>query len=78
MSRGADEASGDPALEARLRRQGAPAEMSSAARDALIIKFHNQGYSHTKIGKAVGLSRRGVGMAIERIPEGRPGRVRGE
>lgn len=78
MSKGADEISGNPALQARMRRQEAPAEMSAATRDAMIIRLHNKGYSDAQVGKAVGLSRRGVGMAIERIREGRAGRVRSE
>lgn len=42
-------------------------------RDRLIVALHAKGYSHEKIGRFVGLSRRGVGMALERIAAaGRP------
>lgn len=86
MSRkGADEISGSPALQARwrrLQRQEAPdvpvAEMSAATRDALIMRLHARGFTPAQIGKATGLTRRGAAAAIERIREGRPGRVRGE
>jgi hypothetical protein len=36
-------------------------------RDRLIVALARKGYSHEKIGRFVGLSRRGVGMALERI-----------
>lgn len=85
MSRkGADEISGSPALQARWRRlhrqerPAVPAEMSAATRDALIVRLVGEGYSPAQIGKAVGLTRRGAAAAIERIREGRPGRVRAE
>jgi hypothetical protein len=52
--------------------------MNAADRDRLIVHLAEKGWNHDKIGRAVGLSRRGVGMALQRIAEGRPGRVRGE
>jgi hypothetical protein len=83
--RGADEISGNPVLQARmrrLRRQAAPGvpvtELSAATRDALIMRLVGDGYSPAQIGKAVGMTRRGAAMAIERIRDGRPGRVRAE
>jgi hypothetical protein len=54
------------------------APMGAEQRDKLILALNAKGYSAEKIGHAVGLTRRGVGMALERIREGRPGRVRGE
>lgn len=77
--RSADEISGDPALQARFlpRRASVPA-MSAAQRDAQIVKLSGQGWSAAQIGKAVGMTRRGVEMALARIAQGRPGRVRGE
>jgi len=78
MSRhGADEISGSPELQARMRPAVA-AQMSAARRDELIVMFADKGWDHGRIGRAVGLSRRGVGMALQRIREGRPGRVRAE
>jgi hypothetical protein len=76
--RGADEISGSPQLQARLLRPAGPAQMNAASRDALIMQMHNKGYTPAQIGKVVGLTRRGVAAAIERIREGRPGRVRAE
>jgi hypothetical protein len=76
--RGADEISGSPQLQARLLRPAGPAQMNAADRDRLIVHLADKGWNHDKIGRAVGLSRRGVGMALQRIAEGRPGRVRGE
>ena len=76
--RGADEVSGSPQLQARLLRPAGPAQMTAAERDRLIVHLADKGWDHGKIGRAVGLSRRGVGMALQRISEGRPGRVRGE
>jgi hypothetical protein len=75
--RGADEISGSPRLQARLMRPAEPT-MGADQRDRLIVHLDGLGWNHTKIGHAVGLTRRGVGMALERIREGRPGRVRGE
>jgi hypothetical protein len=75
--RGADEISGSPELQARISTRPA-ATMSADQRDRLIVHLDGLGWNHTKIGHAVGLTRRGVGMALERIREGRPGRVRGE
>ncbi|MGO9030729.1 hypothetical protein [Mycobacterium sp.] len=79
MSRhGADEVSGSPELQARLLRPAGPAQMNAADRDRLIVMLDGKGWNHAKIGRAVGLTRRGVGMALARIAEGRPGRGRGE
>ena len=55
-----------------------PAQINAADRDRLIVHLADKGWNHSKIGRAVGLTRRGVGMALARIAEGRPGRVRGE
>ena len=76
--RGADEISGSPQLQARLLRPAGPAQMNAAERDRLIVHLADKGWNHSKIGRAVGLSRRGVGMALQRIAEGRPGRIRAE
>ena len=78
MSRhGADEISGSSELQARMRPAVA-AQMSAARRDELIVMFADKGWGHGRIGRAVGLSRRGVRMALQRIREGRAGRVRSE
>jgi hypothetical protein len=76
--RGADEISGSPQLQARLLRPAGPAQMNAASRDALIMSLHKKGYTDAQIGKVVGLTRRGAQMALQRISEGRPGRVRAE
>ena len=76
--RGADEISGSPQLQARLLRPAGPVQMNAASRDELIMRLHNRGYTPAQIGKVVGLTRRGAAAAIERIREGRPGRVRAE
>jgi hypothetical protein len=76
--RGADEISGSPQLQGRLLRPAGPAQMNAADRDRLIVHLDGLGWTHSRIGRATGLTRRGVGMALERIAEGRPGRVRGE
>jgi hypothetical protein len=83
MSRhGADEISGSPELQARMlqarTRPAAPATMSADQRDRLIMMLNDKGWDAGKIGKAVGLTRRGAQMALERIREGRPGRIRAE
>jgi len=75
---GADEISGSPQLQARLLRPAGPAQVNAAERDRLIVHLADKGWNHSKIGRAVGLSRRGVGMALQRIAEGRPGRIRAE
>jgi hypothetical protein len=49
--------------------------MNAASRDELIMRLHNEGYTPAQIGKVVGLTRCGVGMAIQRIRDNRPGRV---
>jgi hypothetical protein len=41
--------------------------MNAADRDRLIVHLADKGWNHSKIGRAVGLSRRGVGMALQRI-----------
>ncbi|MGA9679530.1 MAG: hypothetical protein WBR28_31115 [Mycobacterium sp.] len=76
--RGADEVSGSPQLQARLLRPAGPAQMNAVERDRLIVHLADKGWNHSKVGRAVGLLRRGVGMALTRIAEGGPGRVRGE
>ncbi len=76
--RGADEISGSPQLQARLLRPAGPAQMNAAERDRLIMMLADKGWNDTKLGHAVGLTHRGVGMARQRIKAGRPGRVRGE
>jgi hypothetical protein len=52
--------------------------MNAERRDELIVRLHIKGWNHTKIGHAVGLSWRGVGMALQRIAECRSGRVRAD
>jgi hypothetical protein len=80
--RGADEISGSPELQARMlqarMRPAAPATMSADQRDRLIVMLNDKGWDAGKIGKAVGLTKRGVQMALQRIREGRPGRIRAE
>jgi hypothetical protein len=81
--RGADEVSGSAALQARMRageiwRPAGRATMSADQRDALIMRLTKLAWSDEDIAKATGLTRRGVGMARQRIREGRPGRARGE
>jgi hypothetical protein len=82
--RGADEISGSPALQARWRRlqrqerPAVPAEMNAVTRDATIMRLVGEGWTPAEIGCAVGLTRRGAAAAIDRIREGRRGRVRGE
>lgn len=77
MSRhGADEVSGSPELQARMVLARGPAQMNAADRDKLIVMLSDKGWNDTKIGHAVGLTRRGVAAARTRIREGRPGRVR--
>ena len=80
--RGADEISGSPELQARMlqarMRPAAPATMSAACRDELIVMLNDKGWDAGKIGRAVGLTKRGVQMALQRIREGRPGRIRAE
>jgi hypothetical protein len=75
--RGADEISGSPELQARMR-PAAPATMSADQRDRLIVMLNDKGWDAGKIGRVVGLTRRGAQMALQRIREGRPGRVRAE
>jgi hypothetical protein len=41
--------------------------LNGIERDKMIVVLANRGYPHGKIAKAVGMSRRGVGMALERI-----------
>ena len=80
--RGADEISGSPELQARMlqarMRPAAPATMSAHQRDRLIVMLNDKGWDAGKIGKAVGLTRCGAQMALQRIREGRPGRIRAE
>jgi hypothetical protein len=80
--RGADEISGSSELQARMlqarMRPAAPATMSADQRDRLIVMLNDKGWDAGKIGKAVGLTKRGVQMALQRIREGRPGRIRAE
>ncbi len=78
MSRhGADEVSGSKELRKRMRPAG-PATMSADQRDRLIVMLNDKGWDAGKIGRAVGLTKRGVQMALQRIREGRPGRIRAE
>jgi hypothetical protein len=80
--RGADEISGSPELQARMlqarMQPAAPATMSADQRDRLIVMLNDKGWDAGKIGRAVGLTKRGVQMALQRIREGRPGRIRAE
>lgn len=78
MSRkSAEEISGSPELQGRYALS-AQSEMSASQRDALITRLWNEGVSAAVIGKRVGMTRRGVELAVKRIREGRAGRVRGE
>jgi hypothetical protein len=52
--------------------------MSADQRDRLIVMLNDKGWDAGKIGRAVGLTKRGVQMALQRIREGRPGRIRAE
>ena len=76
--RGADEVSGSVELQRRLLRPQAPATMSADQRDRMIVELAAKGWTHARIADATGMTRRGIGMAIQRISEHRPGRVRGE
>ena len=80
--RGEDEISGSQELQARMlqarMRPAAPATMSADQRDRLIVMLNDKGWDAGKIGRAVGLTKRGVQMALQRIREGRPGRIRAE
>jgi hypothetical protein len=50
--------------------------LSAPERDMLIVTLAAKGWTHERIARYPGvcMSRRGVGMALERIAEGRPGR----
>jgi hypothetical protein len=50
--------------------------MNAATRDALIVMLRKRGLTYEAIGRRVGISRRRVALALQRIAEGRPGRVR--
>ena len=54
--------------------------MSAVERDRVLVALAAKGLSHEQISRYPGicLTRRGVGLALQRIREGRPGRVRGE
>ena len=54
------------------------ATMSADQRDRLIVMLNDKGWDAGKTGRAVGLTKRGVQMALQRIREGRPGRIRAE
>jgi hypothetical protein len=51
-------------------------DLAGPERDRLIVALANMGWTHKRIPAypGIGLSRRCVGMALERISEGRPGR----
>jgi DNA-binding NarL/FixJ family response regulator len=55
-----------------------PLQMPAQERDRMIVTLAAKGWSDERIGRAVGLTARGVRSAKQRISEGRPGRVRGE
>lgn len=75
MSRkSADEISSGPELHGRYAPR-AEASMSAATRDELIVKLWNERVSVAAIAKRVGMTPRGVRMAITRIREGRTGRI---
>jgi hypothetical protein len=76
--RGADEISGSEELQRRLLAHRGPSQISALERDRLIVELDGRGWSHDRIGRAVGMTRRGVGLALQRIREGRPGRIRAE
>ena len=44
----------------------------------MIVELSEQGWSPLRIGNAVSMTKRGVELALKRIAEGRPGRIRGE
>ena len=48
--------------------------MPASERDRLIVELAGKGWNHARIAACVGMSRRGVGMSLERIADGRPGR----
>jgi hypothetical protein len=76
---GADQISGDPALQARLLRQAGLASMNAQDRDRMIMRLHSRGWKPARIAAAVDMTRHGVRLAIRRIREGGgPGRVRAE
>jgi hypothetical protein len=58
-----------------MRRRGEP-YLNCYERDRLIVALRRKGWSHERICRypGIGMSRRGVGMALERIAEGREGR----
>ena len=77
--RGADEVSGSPQLQARLLRPAGPAQMNAVERDRLIDDAGREGLgSREDSGVLSGCRAVVSGMALQRIAEGRPGRVRGE
>jgi DNA-binding NarL/FixJ family response regulator len=51
-------------------------QMNADTRDELILTLRRQGLTFKQIARRVGLSERGVSMAMRRIQAGRPGRVR--
>jgi hypothetical protein len=69
---------GPVANDERPRRQTHQSAryLSGPERDRLIVMLAAKHWTHARIAAypGVGLSRRGVGMALERIREGRPGR----
>ena len=50
--------------------------MNAATRDAMIVMLRKRGLTYKQIAARVGMTDRGVAAALERIAEGRPGRVR--
>ncbi len=76
--RSADEISGSEELQRRLLAHRGPAQISAQERDRLIIELDGRGWSPARIGAAVNMTARGVRFALQRIREGRPGRVRAE
>jgi hypothetical protein len=49
--------------------------MTSAEKDAMIVRLYEAGYSYRRIARAVGMRSAGaVASALDRIAEGRPGR----
>ena len=50
-------------------------QVPAAERDRIIVELRRKGWTHARIGKAVGMSPNGVSASLTRIREGRPGRA---
>jgi DNA-binding NarL/FixJ family response regulator len=47
--------------------------LTSAQRDAEIVRLHKAGWTRRRIAARLGMSQGGITYALERIAEGRPG-----